>query len=251
MSEWFKKYRHSPNNARLRLFCFPYAGGSAAVFEGWEKSLPPFVDVFAIQAPGRTVRFMEKPISNLREKVSILADRIKPFLDVPAIFVGHSNGALTAFELARELQRRGDGENIRHVVISAKRAPHLPKSDRIHDLPLSEFVQRLRLLKATPVEVLENQELMAIFEPMLRADFALSETHRFHDDVELEAPATLFWGEQDEDVPREDMLAWGQHVVGDLELVEFSGDHFFINSQKSEFLARIRTIVGRALELPG
>lgn len=246
MSKWFRKFRYGGAAAKLRLFCFPYAGGSASIFEGWEKLLPPYVDVFAIQSPGRTVRFAEPPIRNLREKVDALAEAIEPYLDVPAVFVGHSNGALTAFELARELQRRGRGE-LRHVVLSAKRAPHLPKLDPIHELPSDEFVGRLRELKATPAEVLENAELMQIFEPMLRADSALSETHRFDPDVRLAAPATLFWGDQDVDVPRDDMLAWREHTAGDVELIVFGGDHFFIHSQKAEFVGQVRTIVERAV----
>jgi medium-chain acyl-[acyl-carrier-protein] hydrolase len=246
MSKWFRKFRYAGAAARLRLFCFPYAGGSASVFDGWDKLLPPYVDVFAIQSPGRTVRFTEPPIRDLNAKVAALADDIRPYLDVPAVFVGHSNGALTAFELARELQRRGQGD-VRHVVLSAKRAPHLPKLDPIHALPYDEFVQRLKALKATPAEVLEHEELMAIFEPMLRADFALSETHEYRPDVRLAAPATLFWGEHDEDVPRDDMLAWREHIASETELIAFHGDHFFIHSHRTEFVSQLRTILEKVL----
>jgi medium-chain acyl-[acyl-carrier-protein] hydrolase len=246
MSRWFKKYRYNGRSAKLRLFCFPYAGGNASVFEGWEKSLPDHVDLFAIQAPGRTDRFAERPISSLQKKVAILADEIKPYLDVPHIFVGHSNGALTAFELARTLQRKGVTE-LRHLVLSAKRAPHLPKSERIHDLPFTEFVARLRKLKATPAEILENADLMELLEPMLRADFSLSETHSLETDVRVEAPTTLFWGVGDEEIPRDDMLAWQKHVARDVEMVEFPGDHFFIHENRDEFVAQLRGIVERSL----
>jgi medium-chain acyl-[acyl-carrier-protein] hydrolase len=244
MSKWFKKYRYTAA-ARLRLFCFPYAGGSAQIFEGWEKSLPDWVDVFALQSPGRTVRFAEPPISNLRTKISIVADEIQPYLDIPHVFVGHSNGALTAFELARELQSRG-GNQLRHIVLSAKRAPHLPKRERIHDLPFDQFVARLRTLKATPAEILENEELMQLFEPMLRADFALSETHQFTPGVRIESPTTLFWGEGDDEVPKEDMLAWSEHVAAALDFVPFAGDHFFIHSHRNAVVGKVRAIVEQA-----
>jgi medium-chain acyl-[acyl-carrier-protein] hydrolase len=246
MSKWFKKYRYNGAGAKLRLFCFPYAGGNASIFEGWEASLPPWADLFALQSPGRTVRYAEKPIACLRQKVDILAAEIQPYLDVPYIFVGHSNGALTAFELARELQRRGP-TRLRHLILSAKRAPHLPKNGPpIHDLPYAEFVAKLKELKATPAEVLENEELMQIFEPMLRADFALSDTHPFDADVQIESPTTLFWGTGDVDVPKDDMLAWREHVAAEVGFEVFEGDHFFIHHNRSEFLARLRTIVERA-----
>jgi medium-chain acyl-[acyl-carrier-protein] hydrolase len=247
MSKWFKKYRHN-KNAKLRLFCFPYAGGNASIFDGWEKALPESVDVFAIQAPGRTVRFSEKPIASLREKVTILAKEIEPYLDVPHIFIGHSNGALTAFELARELQlRNSGGTQLRHLVLSAKRAPHLPKHERIHDLPYRQFVEKLKEFQATPGEILEQDDLMQLLEPMLRADFSLSETHDFRTDIQLESPTTLFWGDADHRVPKNDMLAWQEHVARQVNLIEFNGDHFFINHNRTEFVGHVRNIVEGSL----
>lgn len=246
MSIWFKKYRHDAA-ARMRLFCFPYAGGNARIFAEWEKSLPGWLDVFALQPPGRTVRFTEPPISNLRTKLSILVNEIRPYLDVPYVFMGHSAGALTAFELARELQSRG-GTPLRHIILSAKRAPHIPRRETIHNLPFQQFVARLRKLEATPEELLADEELMRIYEPMLRADFSLTETHDFTGHPRLRGPATLFWGETDADVPKEDMLAWREHVDGEVELVAFPGGHFFIHTHSHEVIARVREIVEQAVE---
>ena len=38
---------------RLRLFCFPFAGGGSAVFHSWAQSLDPSIEVVAVEAPGR------------------------------------------------------------------------------------------------------------------------------------------------------------------------------------------------------
>jgi medium-chain acyl-[acyl-carrier-protein] hydrolase len=108
-------------------------------------------------------------------------------------------------------------------------------------------VARLRTLKATPAEILENEELMQLFEPMLRADFALSETHEFNPGVRIESPTTLFWGEGDDEVPREDMLAWSEHVAGTVDLVPFDGDHFFIHSHRNGVVGKVRAIVEGAV----
>ncbi len=35
--------------AKLRLFCFHYAGGGAAIFRTWSDSLPQIVEVFQVQ----------------------------------------------------------------------------------------------------------------------------------------------------------------------------------------------------------
>ncbi len=242
MSQWFKKHRCS-GIAKLRLFCFPYAGGNATIFGGWAEHLPSGVDLFAIQSPGRGRRFTETPISCLRTKVKELYSEIVPFLDVPSIFVGHSNGALVAFELARELQKNKVG-NLNHLILSAKRAPHLPPiKPNLHNLPQEQFIKELKNYDFTPDEVLENEELMELFTPMLRADFSLSETYDFEEDMKLKTPTTLFWGNRDNDIPKDDMLAWQKCIDNPVNFTEFDGGHFFIDSSKDSFLTELNKIL--------
>jgi medium-chain acyl-[acyl-carrier-protein] hydrolase len=39
--------------ARLRLFCFPYAGSGAAIYRDWPAGFPPSIEVCAVELPGR------------------------------------------------------------------------------------------------------------------------------------------------------------------------------------------------------
>ena len=246
MSNWFKTYKTS-KNSKIRIFCFPYAGGSAQVFSKWPTQLPDYVDLIAIQSPGRGRRFSEKPIDCLKTKVQLLHQEILPYTDKPYLFVGHSNGALLAYELARELQKSGNS-NLQHIVLSAKRAPHLPSIKApIHDLPNEQFIAELKGYNFTPNEVLENEELMELFLPMLRADFSLSDTHQFNDECPLETDASLFWGNQDEDVPLNDVLAWGKLIKGNTNLVEFNDGHFFISSKESLFLKEVNQLIKQVI----
>lgn len=242
MSAWFKRYQSS-GPAQLRIFCFPYAGGSAQIFSKWINKIPYPIELFALQSPGRGRRFNEKPIDCLTTKVQVLHREILPYVDLPYLFIGHSNGALLAYELARELQKSGNC-NLQHIVLSAKRAPHLPRiREVIYDLPQAQFLARLKDYNFTPDEVLENQELMALFLPMLRADFALSDTHQFNAKQPLQADASLYWGTQDHDVPLADVLAWQELIEGNAQLVEFDDGHFFISSSETQFLQQINQLL--------
>lgn len=247
MSAWFRQYRRCAR-PKARLFGFPYAGGSASVFDGWAKALPEHVDVFAVQAPGRANRFAEAPIADLQLKVSLLRNAISGFVDVPYVFVGHSNGALTAFELARSLQAAGN-RNLLHLVLSAKRAPHLPrKTPILHQLPHDELVDELRAFSATPAAILEDRELLELFLPMLRADFALSEVGSISRRPRLRGSCTLFRGRADDKIEREDVLAWQEYVEERVSLREFEGDHFFIDNQRQEVVAAVGEILTSAIE---
>src|SRR5512147_3046207 len=100
----------NPSSAppRLRLFCFPYAGGGAAVFARWAELLPPEIELCRVQLPGRETRWREAPLTSLPHLTDTLAEEIHAYLDQPFAFFGHSLGALTSFELARQLRRHFD-----------------------------------------------------------------------------------------------------------------------------------------------
>src|ERR1700761_5579544 len=90
--------------ARLRLFCFPFSGGGAGAFRGWGDALPG-VEVCAVQPPGRESRMREPAISQMEPLVSQIVPVIRPLLDMPFAFFGHSLGASVAFDVARRLRR--------------------------------------------------------------------------------------------------------------------------------------------------
>lgn len=230
---------------RLRLFCFPYAGGSASLFESWANAFED-VEVLAVQLPGRSNRIDEDPLESVSLIVTGLLGELADVVDLPFVFFGHSNGALLCFELARELQRRGiDG--LMHIILSAKRALHLPRTrpDR-YDLPYDRFIDELRSINGTAEEFLRNPELMKLFVPMIRADFKVNETHRYDADVRLKCPASLFAGALDVDISRADMLAWHDIIDSDdIRYTTFPGDHFFIHSQQPLVQAEINAVLGR------
>lgn len=241
---WFQRFKPNPS-ARFRLFCFPYAGGNAGLYEPWSSAFDG-VEVVAVQLPGRSNRFNERPLESVPEVVAQLVQGWDAYRDLPFVFFGHSNGALICFELARELQRRGIG-GLAHIILSAKRAAHLPRRrPTTFDLPYDEFIAELRSINGTPREVLENRQLMDLFVPVLRADFRMNETHRYVADVRLRCAASLFNGTLDHDLPSSDVLAWKELIDADeLEYIEFPGDHFFIHSLQSRVLSEIGAVLDR------
>src|ERR1039458_7197841 len=102
---WISCRRPGPE-ARLRLFCFPYAGAGALIFRTWSDGLPADVEVCPVQLPGRGTRLMERPFTQLSLLIEALAQALVPFLDKPFAFFGHSLGALVSFELARRIRRQ-------------------------------------------------------------------------------------------------------------------------------------------------
>jgi medium-chain acyl-[acyl-carrier-protein] hydrolase len=243
-SERWLAYREVKSHARMRMFCFPYAGGGASIYRGWGASLPADLEVCPVQLPGRESRLRDQPFTLSEPMVKAAADALQPYFDLPFVFFGHSMGAGVAFELARELRRRGRTQPVQ-LFVSGRRAPHLPaREEPIHDLPEPEFLVKLRELNGTPEEVLQHEELMRLLLPILRADFAVNETYEYTEEEPLDAGISAFGGLGDEEVTREDVEAWKQHTRGRFRMRMLPGDHFFIHSAKDLILESLARDLG-------
>jgi medium-chain acyl-[acyl-carrier-protein] hydrolase len=220
----------------MRLFCFPYAGGGASIYRGWEHYLPAGVEVWAAQLPGRGGRYKEPPLATMESLVTAAAAALKPFLDLPIALFGHSMGALASFELAHLLAAEFS-VNVSHLFVSGARGPHLPRNlPRLYDLPEDEFLTELKALNGTPPEVLENPELMRMISTTLRADFAIADKYTASSGPPLRCPISVFGGLEDNLALREDLETWRIHTTNSFDLWQLPGDHFFIHTSDSLIL---------------
>ena len=224
------------SRARFRLFCFPYAGGSSAIYRPWSRQIHPEIAVVPAVLPGREVRLRETAYTQIEPLVEVLTREIFPLLDRPFALFGHSMGAMISFELARWL-RSEHGIEPDHLFVSGRRAPELPEKDpQIHNLPDAEFVAEIERLNGTPKEVLEHAELMQMLIPMLRADFSICNTYNYVPGAPLTCPITALGGTKDETANQAKLEGWCAQTTGRCRIQMLEGDHFFINQQHAAIL---------------
>lgn len=221
----------------VRLFCLPYAGGSARIFGEWNRLLPDWIDVVPVELPGRGFRFDEPVRDELDELVDDVRRAVAPKLDRPFAVFGHSLGAMLGFELVRELAR--EGERPVHFYPSGAGAPHLPTRNPAPQFSPEAMRAHLAGLGGTPRELTDNDELMDLMMPVLRADFAIADTYRCAAEVTLDCPTTAFCGVDDGEAPPTDVVAWRRHVRAAFAVRFLPGDHFFVNTARAELLAQL------------
>ena len=232
---WFQN-THAGRRVELKMFCFPYAGGTASVYRNWAGVLPPKVQVIPVEFPGRGARFWESPIVSMPSLIEALAEAIIPLLDKPFAFFGHSMGAVIAFELARRLHREYD-RRPQALFPSGRRAPQIPDTGPItYDLPKNEFVEELRRIGGTPKEVLEHVELLEIMIPLLRADFQLIQTYEYIPGDPLRCPIIAYGGLDDDEETRDLLWEWKEQTGFRFKLQMMEGDHFFLQSSETLLL---------------
>ncbi len=213
------------------------------MYKDWLKQLPAQVAVCPIQLPGRSTRFHEPPYHELHALIPDIAEAIRPLLDRPFVFMGHSMGALISFELARYVRKLYALEPV-HLLMAGFHAPHMPDPGPIiHHLPDPEFMAELTKLNGTPKELIEHAELMELMLPMLKADFTLAEQYVYQQGEPFTCPITAFGGWQDPDISVKEIQGWKEQTTGAFRAYMLEGDHFFIHSQEKDVLRIIRAIL--------
>jgi medium-chain acyl-[acyl-carrier-protein] hydrolase len=226
-------------SARLRLFCLPYAGGSSQIYRDWGRQLPAWVQVVPLQPPGRGSRLREPVMRDVRALAAAAAEAVAPLIDRPWVVFGHSLGAKVGFELVRLLARRHEAPVLR-LFASASRAPQIPRRPPpTHDLPAAAFLAELGRLSGTPPEILADAGLMDLLMPVLRAEFAASQTYLDTGEDRLPCPVTALGGIDDE-IGADDILAWRDRSAEGFDFRQLPGGHLFLQTQQAAVLDLVR-----------
>ncbi|MFT6835288.1 MAG: medium-chain acyl-[acyl-carrier-protein] hydrolase [Francisellaceae bacterium] len=243
MNKWFVIPK--PNSkAKLRIFCFPYAGGNISSFYPWIEKLNSNAELVLIHLPGRTTRFFEESYSSMDSLVNELV-RIMPFLlDKPYVLFGHSLGSRVAFELVNQFTKLNIKLPI-HFIASGSEAPSEKKCKETitYNLPDKEFIKELEDLGGTPKELLENKELLDICLPALRADFQIAETYLFTNKVTFNIPLLIIGGS--DDIEYDKLILWQQFFQDTASVCIIPGDHFFIDSSSELTLNEVNKVIER------
>lgn len=221
----------------MKLFCFPYAGGSAMVYSKWKKLIDDSFLIVPVEIPGRGIRFGEDLCDNMEDLIDDLYSRLKDsFMENDYMLYGHSMGSWIVYYLMNRIIK----EEIRlprHLYLSGKEAPHILKNKTmVHKLSKSEFMDKILSLGGTPVEFFDNEEMLDVFVPILRNDYKLIETCAYEEpEKAFDCGITIFNGTED-DLEEEDIQGWSRYTAKEFDVYNFNGGHFFIHDHAQQML---------------
>jgi len=210
----------------MNIYCIPFAGGSSYSYKGLSERLHPSLKAVTLELPGRGLRFSETLLPSAEALADDLFRQVKSGLDEPYALYGHSLGSLLAYLLAGRISAAGLAKPL-HLFLSGCEAPSTAPRKTRHLLPKEEFREVIRRFGGCSPEVLANEELMDIFEPILRSDFKAYETYTHDVGAILDVPVSIFIGDEEE-LTVEDVMKWQSETRSSVSVETFEGDHFFI-----------------------
>ena len=222
----------------MKVFFLPFAGGSKYSYNGFFSEAPNDIDVVRVELPGRGSRLSEPLLENIDDLVDDVLKQIGPHLREPYAIFGHSMGALLAFLITKKIINNGAAEP-KHLFVSGCKAPSVIRGSEIRSsLPREVFISRLKEYGGSPDSVLNNEELMIFFEPILRADFKVVESFKYKLSEPMNIPIDVFIGEA-ENISYEDAYSWSKETHEEVCVTTYPGRHFFIFGNESDMIKKM------------
>ncbi|MGY3205102.1 thioesterase II family protein [Streptomyces sp. TE5632] len=219
--------------ADVRLLCLPHSGAGASAYRAWGAGLPDWIGLCPVQPPGRETRRRETPLSEVGPLVTALAEDVAAVVEGPYAVLGHSTGAICAFELCRQLRRMGAPAPA-HLFVAGRRAPQIGEhSSRLEELTIEQLADILRHHGGTPDWVLNDPSMLRMLHPLLAADFTVSEAYRYTPEPPLDIPLTVFAATDDPRATVAHLAAWQEQTTERFTLHLLEGDHFAILTHAS------------------
>lgn len=244
-SRWFKPLTPPgpDESGQARLICFPHSGGTAYSFRPLGALLGGDVRTIGVQYPGRQDRYDEPVIANLHD----LADQVCSEISstsraIPLIFLGHSMGAILAYEVACRLP----GHNITGMIASGRPAPSRVRMTTAYRLSDADLADHVISLGGTAADVLSDTGMRELLLPAIRGDYQASETYRPRPGNTLKCPLIALSGDTDPTTTPGDMRAWSGHTRGHFRQESFPGGHFFLFDHWAKLAELIRSMAWNA-----
>ncbi|WP_435105219.1 thioesterase II family protein [Arhodomonas sp. AD133] len=231
--------------SRVTLLCLPCAGASAAMYLRWRRLLPAWIDLVAVELPGRGARMDELYIEDIDRLTERLCTEHTPALRGRYALFGHSMGALLAYRMA--LRQRALGRDAACALFaSASAGPSRRDPDRFAgEDDDAALIVDLHAQGGTPQAVFDSPELLRLTLDTLRADYRVCDSFRDTRPAPLDVPLHVFAGRND-DIAKESIEAWRREAGAEFSLHWFDGGHFFIRRYEHEAVAAIARMLAQS-----
>jgi external thioesterase TEII len=210
---------------KVQLFLLHFAGGNSYSFQFINPMLSNF-ELIPLELPGRGRRMAEPILRDFFEAADDIYRQLnEKLVGDKYLIYGHSMGAFLGMRVAAMMDKVGKPPA--YLFVSGNPGPGIEREEKDYLLPDDEFVQMLKEMGGLSPELLENQELLDFFLPIIRADFEVTGKIDPPAEEPINAPIYAMMGSDEDEV--EDIDNWKRFSKVLCETEVMPGDHFFIH----------------------
>lgn len=224
----------------LTVVAVPFAGGDRYAYRTLINAAPAEWNWQVLDLPGRGPRGKEPRLRNIGEMAdSLFADFRTEVPAEPYVVLGHSMGAVLAFELLSRIRFSGL-EMPCAAHFSSMAAPSVVREKAVSHLPSADFWEAMKAYDGVPAGILANEALKNYFEPILRDDFAAAEVYRREagEVAPFDIPFYISAG-ADENIPESHLKSWQEFSTRPIVFQLYPGRHFFLLKQPDPVIRRL------------
>jgi surfactin synthase thioesterase subunit len=223
----------------VNLLCFPFAGGGKYSYNSMKAVAGRCLNLINIELPGRGSRMKEQLLVDIDAMVEDVMEQVKDNVREPYAIYGHSMGSLLGYLVATKIGVLGLRKPL-SLFFSGGRSPALLAGrTSFHLLPKEEFFPTIAALGGITDETLKYPDILTLYEPIVRADFQAVETYVHRQLPPVDMDISIMIGEEDE-VTRDEAMAWQKETTGMVSVTQFPGGHFFIFQHETEIVRIIQ-----------
>ncbi|MBC5689815.1 thioesterase [Mediterraneibacter sp. NSJ-55] len=220
----------------MKLFCFTYAGGTAAFYDELKELLfPSGIEIRAIDYAGHGSRRSEELYKNFDDLACDLYKTVinEIYDQEEYALMGYSMGTIAVAEVMKLICKEKVKQPV-HIFLAAHepatKKEVLNPDSKEADVYIKNLVMRFG---GVPEKLLKNEVFWRTYLPLYKGDFQLIWKYDFSKlELKTDVPAAIFYTE--EDTPRDKLCGWNEYFVSRNEYYQFEGNHFFIKKHCKE-----------------
>lgn len=233
---------------KIKVFCFPYAGASASLYFPWKALIPEQIELMPMELAGRGERLDEPHYCNFNQAVEDMYRRILPHINTPYILFGHCMGAVLCYELVVKIQYH-QNPLPEHIIFSGQTPPQYRNGfAKLYKLNDEDLIQSIRAFGADPEGKLYEKDVADFFLTILKADCKIFDEYISSGKLKIPCDITILYGKNDPLNNMTDMVKWKEYASKNIDMIPFTGNHFFINRESQKIIAIIHSIVRKLME---
>lgn len=207
----------------MKLFCFPWSGGSSEFYFRYSSILGNDIEIIPINPLFDDETPFREAIASLKEEIISKTKKDEKF-----ILLGHSMGAVLAYEAAKMLC----SDSYKFGAVFSGMLP--PSADIFAKLDSELDREKARKysseLGMNTLSILPDRYLDAVTEKM-NHDNLLLKRYESCCDIKLSVPAAVIYSEQEQE--QGDISDWEKILAGDTEYIRVKGNHFYLTEDFS------------------